>query len=129
MLDTNVLVSAALFPSAHMKRFLDHIILNSHIILCSYVLDELYDVVRRKFPNKRREIELFLFKFPFTLVHTPEINLLEMDITIDDEDDFPVIMSAIIFDVDILITGDKHFGDVDIDRPTILTPGEYMKMF
>lgn len=29
-------------------------------------------------------------------------------------------------DVDVLITGDRDFEDVDVERPEIMTPGEFM---
>jgi len=32
-------------------------------------------------------------------------------------------------DVDILITGDKDFAAVDIDRPEILTPTEFLSKY
>jgi len=129
MLDTNILISAALFPGAKMTVFLEHIIKNNRIILCSYILDELYDVVHRKFPDKKRQIEIFLQKLPFTFVHTPKIDLIETDIYIRDESDYPILMSAILADVDILITGDKDFEEIVIDKPEILTPGEFMQLY
>lgn len=30
---------------------------------------------------------------------------------------------------DVLVTGDKDFGDVDVDRPEILTPVEYVEEY
>ena len=51
--------------------------------------------------------------------------------TIRDIDDLPVLAAAIILKVDILITGDKDFDDVVVDKPRILKPrqfqDEYMK--
>jgi len=109
--------------------FLEHLTKNNRIVLCSYGLDELYDVVRRKFPSKLQQIEIFLQKLPFTLVHTPEIDLLEMDIKIRDESDYPILMSAILADVDVLITGDKDFKDLVIDKPEVLTPTDYINKY
>jgi len=40
-----------------------------------------------------------------------------------------IIVSALLSDVDILITGDKDFLDVDIDKPEILTPREYLEKY
>ena len=39
--------------------------------------------------------------------------------------DYPVLYTAILEDVDVLITGDKDFEDVDVERPEIMTPGEF----
>jgi predicted nucleic acid-binding protein len=112
-----------------MTSFLEYITKNNHIVLCSYCLSEFYDVVNCKFPNKQREIEIFLQKLPFSLVHTPEIDIIEMDINIRDKADYPILMSAVLADVDILISGDKDFEDVSIDRPEILTPAEYYNTY
>lgn len=40
-----------------------------------------------------------------------------------------VLYTAIIEDVDILITGDKDFSDIDIEKPEVLTPAEFMNRF
>ena len=38
--------------------------------------------------------------------------------------DYPVLYTAILEDVDILVTGDSDFEDVGVDKPEILTPAE-----
>ncbi len=40
-----------------------------------------------------------------------------------------VLHTAIITDVDILITGDKDFKDIEIERPEILTPKEFLDKY
>ena len=40
----------------------------------------------------------------------------------------PVLVSAILSDSDILITGDKDFEDVKIDKPLIFTPSKYFEL-
>ena len=129
MIDTNVIISAALFPSPKMTELIKLITQDNSIVLCSYVLNELSDVVQRKFPDKQRNVEIFLQKLPYTLVRTPELNLIEMDISIRDDADYPVLMSAILCDVDILITGDHDFKDISIEKPEILTPAEFLKRY
>ena len=48
---------------------------------------------------------------------------------IRDEKDYPVLYTAIAEDVDILITGDKDFSEVSIERPDILTPAEFIEQY
>ena len=48
---------------------------------------------------------------------------------IRDVKDYPVLYTAIIEDVDILVTGDKDFADIDIEKPEIMTPAEFMEEF
>ena len=44
---------------------------------------------------------------------------------IRDIKDLPVLVSAILSDADILLTGDKDFEDIKIDKPLIFTPSKY----
>lgn len=37
-----------------------------------------------------------------------------------------MLYTAIIEDVDILVTGDKDFSDIDVERPEIMTPAEFI---
>ena len=48
---------------------------------------------------------------------------------IRDINDYPVLYSAIISNVDILITGDLDFKDVEIEHPEIMTPREYIQHY
>jgi len=43
--------------------------------------------------------------------------------------DYPVLYTAILEDVDILVTGDRDFSDVDVEKPEILTPAEFVEKY
>jgi predicted nucleic acid-binding protein len=43
--------------------------------------------------------------------------------------DYPILATAILEDIDVLITGDKDFAAVDIERPEILTPTEFLSKY
>ena len=47
---------------------------------------------------------------------------------IRDIKDLPVLVSAILSDSDILLTGDKDFEDIKIDKPLIFTPAKYYEL-
>lgn len=47
---------------------------------------------------------------------------------IRDIKDLPVLVSAILSDSDILITGDKDFEGIKIDKPLIFTPSKYFEL-
>lgn len=127
MLDTNVLISMMVFKS--FNAVIDKITQKYSIVLCSYVIDELHEVIERKFPNKQKDIEKFLMKLPFELVYTPK-TIEEHDLfKIRDVDDEKVLYSAIIADVDILLTGDKDFSDIEIEKPEILTPSAFLEKY
>ena len=128
MLDTNVLISLLLFPNHRMNAMMDTIFTHHELVLSSFVVDELKAVVRRKFPSKIQVVDKMLSKMSYELVYTPD----EMDkslFDIRDAKDYPVLYTAIVEDVDILITGDKDFADIDIEKPEIMTPADFMKEY
>ncbi len=63
MLDTNVLISALLFPGAKINAMMDYIFSNHTVVLSSYVVNELKRVVQRKFPKKMDVIEKMLLRW------------------------------------------------------------------
>lgn len=128
MLDTNVLISALLFPSERMDRMLQCILERHRLVLSSFVVEELAFVVQRKFPAKAKSVDALLSGTSFELVYTPkelESGLFE----IRDRKDYPVLYTAIVEDVDVLVTGDKDFSEVDVERPEILTPAGFMERY
>jgi len=126
MLDTNVLVSAFLFKGETISKMID-VFTDCHtIVLSSYVLNELKGVIKEKFPSKVAGLDLFLNCLPFKLVHTPDIIDKSKFPPVRDSDDLPVLVSAIIEDVDILLTGDKDFASLDLERPKIPTPAQFV---
>jgi putative PIN family toxin of toxin-antitoxin system len=129
MLDTNVLFSAIFFPSEHMNNLMLALTRKHNIILCSYSLEELDRIARRKMRNNLPDIEIFLQKFPFRLVHTPAVDLIKADFHLRDDADYPILLSAIVADADILITGDHDFDDVNPERPEILSPAEFLRLY
>ena len=128
MLDTNILISALLFPSERMTKLFQNIVINHTMVLSSYVIDELHMVVERKFPNKVYVVEKLLERMSYELVYTPktlEKNLLN----IRDIKDYPVIYTALMENVDILITGDKDFDNLGIEYPEIMTPAAFIERY
>jgi len=128
MLDTNVLFSLLLFPNERMNAMMERIFSEHELILSSFVVSELKDVVQRKFPAKARVVDRLLLKMSYSLVYTPD----EMDEALFDirnKKDYPVLYTAIIEDVDIFVTGDKDFADIEIEKPVILTPADFMAQY
>lgn len=128
MLDTNILVSLLLFPNHCMNHMMETILSAHNLVLSSFVVEELKAVVQRKFPAKTAIVDDLLTKMSFDLVYTPE-QITDKLFRIRDEKDYPVLYTAIIEDVDILITGDKDFAEIEIERPEILTPAEFMEKY
>jgi putative PIN family toxin of toxin-antitoxin system len=119
MVDTNILVSAFVFQSKRIYAMIDYIVLNHELVISTYVIDELRDVIERKFPKMTGELDEFLTTLSFTLAYTPNYSQPGL-FKIRDEWDYPVLYTAILESIDVLITGDKDFNDVEIEKPAIM---------
>ena len=129
MLDTNILISAIIFRSKPMNSIINLLAEKYSLVLCSYIIDELHEVVDEKFGKKKNDLEKFLLELRFELVYTPQ-SLPKHDLfTISDVDDEKILYSAMIADVDVLVTGDKHYDEVEIERPEILSPSEFLAKY
>ena len=129
MLDSNVIISIIVFNSKNLKKMLEIIIDKYKLVLSSYVLDELKEVVKRKFKNKLFDLDEFLYNLPFEIYYTPETIINKNLAEIRDIKDAPVLYSSIMSDVDILITGDKDFDNLDIEKPEILSPSQFLEKY
>lgn len=98
------------------------------LVLSSYIVEELKEVVKRKFPSKIRIVDILLAQMNYEYVYTPDI-LDETLFEIRDIKDYPVLYTAILEDVDILVTGDSDFSDVSVEKPEILTPTEFAERY
>ena len=126
--DTNILISAILFPNSSMNELIKVIAEKHNFILSSFVIEELMAVVQRKFAGKEEAVDRFLSKFPYEMVYTPKEMRQDL-FQIRDEKDYPILYTAIIEDVDVLITGDKDFTDIEIEKPEILTPAQFLEKY
>lgn len=128
MLDTNILISMLFFPSEQFRQILDYITRNHRLVLSSFVIDELFAIADRKFPTRKQAVDTFLSDLAYELVYTP-YNMPGNLFEIRDKNDYPVLYTAIIENIDIFITGDKDFLDVDIEMPEIMTPADFVERF
>ena len=129
MLDTNILVSAAVLSSRYILPLLDELAERHTIVLSTYVVDELKRVTREKFPGKGAIVERFLRELPFELTYTPgKIDPSEYP-DIRDTKDLPILVTAINEDVDVLLSGDDDFAPLDMERPETLTPRKFMEKY
>lgn len=128
MLDTNILISAFVFRSKKMNELIYKLSTEHEIVICSYTIEELKELVDKKFNVTQNDLDEFLKDFPFTLVYSPttvENKLFE----IRDKDDYIILHTAIIEDADVFITGDKDFNDIDIDKPEIMSVTEFLEKY
>lgn len=129
LIDTNIALSAILWPRGRTADVLKFAVLNDFTIcLCTFSIDEMRLVIKRKFPDKTPVLEQFLSEFSFELLLTPAVLPHNLP-SIRDMNDLPILASAIVGDVDVLLTGDKDFDAVDVERPAILTPAKFMQLY
>jgi putative PIN family toxin of toxin-antitoxin system len=129
MLDTNVLISGFAFNSTHIREMTRWITEQHQLILSSYVVEELREVIARKAPASLAALDDFLVRLPFEMCYTPARLPKELPFGIRDPDDVKVLYSAIVAEADILITGDKDFADVNIEKPMIMTPRQFADQY
>ena len=128
LIDTNIIISAALFPEGKVSRVLFHILEAHIVIIASYSLQECRTVFKKKFPDKTESLKEFLKKIEYERFKTPLILDANDYPSIRDVHDLPILASAILSDADILLTGEKDFSAVKVKKPLIFTPSQYFEL-
>lgn len=129
LIDTNVLISTALFPDSFAAKAYEMIIKNpENVIICDYELDEMRSVFTRKFPDKINELNEFLICLEETvsIVKVPQ-GISPFDIR--DVNDEPILRTAISHKADLILTGDKDFAAVIMEKPLVMTPREFCEQY
>ena len=126
--DTNVVISAMLFPNGKVAKVFSHLLEKHTLIISSYTKDECKEVFEKKFPETIERVDIFFNDINFEEFTTPSKIEVKKYPKIRDIKDLPVLVSAILSDSDILLTGDKDFEDVKIDKPLIFTPAKYFEL-
>jgi putative PIN family toxin of toxin-antitoxin system len=126
--DTNILISAILFPNGKAADVFSYIIKTHDLAISSYSIEECETVFARKFPMKMACLRNFFDGLSFELFQTPKTIDSGKYPNIRDLNGLPILVSAILSDADILITGDKDFDDIEINKPLIFTPNQYYEL-
>ena len=131
MVDANVLLSALIFNSPNIARVIGHASSQGNtLVLSTYVLNEARRVVTNKWPSRISSLDSLIRSMQYELVLTPSENEIEWGLfDIRDPKDYPVLYSAVFADVDIFVTGDHDFQGIDVGRPVVLTPIDYVRAF
>jgi predicted nucleic acid-binding protein len=130
LIDTNILISAGLFPKGVPASALQKALVPPHsAYICDYSIDEAIRVANLKFPNKAKDIDVFLFKLLLSVnfVECPPEEY-EIEIKIRDIKDRPILRAALSADVDAILTGDKDFLESDVDKPQMITASQFMQI-
>ena len=130
MIDTNIIISAALFPKGKAAQAFLKALLPPYIpLVCDYVVDELHRKFREKFSDHVTELEAFLFNALtyIRVVPTPE-DTIDVEKTIRDFKDRPILRAALKAQADLFLTGDKDFLESSVMNPRIINVSEFLDM-
>ena len=123
LVDTNVLFSALLFPRSKPAQVLLHVARNHEIVLCDRNIAELRDILKRKAPKYLPDADVLLAELSYELI--PSVNHAEK--LIRDAKDQPILNAAIVYDVDVILTGDKDFLSLDMEHPKCMTVAQVLE--
>jgi len=123
MLDTNVLISAVYNPDSTPARAVEIAGTDHTLVVCDYVVAECREVIQRKFPHRIRLLEALLMQSSLE-VFTGDA---PFSFPISDPKDQPILDAAVAADIDVLLSGDKHFSKLDVSRPVILSPAQFLE--
>ncbi len=130
MIDTNIFISAALFPNGRAAdAFYKALVPPFQPVVCDYVIDELHRKFQEKFPNRTVELEAFLYTAlsVFDIVSTPE-DVVEAEAKIRDPKDRPILRAALNAGADLFLTGDKDFLESSVTDPRIISVHDFLNM-
>ena len=130
MIDTNILISAALFPNGTAaKAFQKALIQPFEPVVCDYIIDELRRKFREKFSDRTTALEAFLSAAGPALRIVPvPTNPFVDENGLRDPKDRPILHAALNADVDYLLTGDKDFLEASIVKPKIISAMEFWSL-
>ena len=123
LIDTNILFSALLFPHSKPAKALLYAAEACEIVLCDRNVAELRDIVRKKAPARLADAEAFLSQLSYLLIPASD----SAGMLMRDAADQPILNAAIAAGVDIIITGDKDFLSLGLERPKCMTAAQFLE--
>lgn len=129
MLDTNIWISLFVFKGKGFEELIQKVVLQHTLVMSPYIINELFEVIYKKFPGKTDALDFFLSKIPYEIVVNTRENQKDINVNIRDKNDREILISAILANVDLFISGDKDFEDVTLLKPEILTPKEFLDKY
>jgi putative PIN family toxin of toxin-antitoxin system len=127
--DSNILLSAALFPDSELAKRFKRIAESHELILPEVILREIADVVSRKFPDSEPDIIGFIDSLEYSEGSSATVNMTDAVPAIRDEKDQAILEAILLADIEYFITGDKDFLAVRIGKPKIVTIAEFVEMY
>ena len=130
LLDTNILISAALFPNGIASAaYAKAVTFPNKGIVCDWSIEELHRVFNRKFPARIEFLHRFLSmaSLAVEIIPTPADEVPD-ELKIRDINDRPLLRAAQKARVDLILTGDKDFLESGVDYPVIIDPAKFLSV-
>ena len=128
MIDTNVLISAALNPNGvPFQAYVKAVTYPNNGLICEQNVDEMKRIFNKKFPSRLAALDQFLSAALMTMELVPVPTGQDVsESQLRDVDDRPILRAAIAAGADVLLTGDKDFLESGLKNPIIITPAEFI---
>jgi predicted nucleic acid-binding protein len=65
MTDSNIIVSAILFPNSTVSKVFDYVLDNNTLVLCDYIIKEVENVFLEKFSHRISEMKTFMGRIKY----------------------------------------------------------------
>lgn len=125
LVDTNILISAILFPDSKPAKALLKVSEKHKMVLCEQNLSEFREVIKRKAPEYLSDAEVLLSELSYELLPAS----YQSGMRIREPKDQPILNAAILANVDLLITGDKDFLVLDLEQPRCITAAQFLEVY
>lgn len=130
-IDTNVLISAILYPDSIPFLACCKATKNPYVFCISdYCLKELYRIFNTKLSSKLVALDIFLLSFmPHIEVIETSEKILDDEHLIRDIDDRKIYRGAINANADLLVTGDYDLLEAPIKHLKIIKPRDFLNNY
>lgn len=126
LVDANTLISAIALQSRHVAPLITGLIPQHEVCITNQVAAELTRNTLRLRPEVATVVQQFLDRDELIWIAAPDAPGM---ITHRDKKDQSILDAAIVNEVDIIITGDKGFHALEIERPRIMYSADFIVEF
>jgi putative PIN family toxin of toxin-antitoxin system len=125
--DTNIFISALIFPGSQAEKAILRIIGNDNLILSPAILKEVLAVLSKKFSRDREELSKVAVHLAYlALMVTPETRIE----IFQDEPDNRILECAVAGGADLIVTGDKAMLELlEFEGIRIVSLRDYLQSF
>lgn len=124
LIDTNILISAVLFPNSRIAKVVIYVSDFYEIVLTQQIIEEFRRIINKKFSSKIDCIEELLNELDYELLETNYLDKIKMR----DPNDEPILNAALSNDVDFILTGDNDFLCLKISKPRCVNVNDLIEI-